>query len=335
MLGRIGLVGKAGVVVPSFVAMCLAVVYLIGSHMLPQSYVSAEASLSIDAPFVYRLLIPYGLGLVCSPHVLDSFALRFAVAALSVFVILACLPAYLRRVSMGGDAFTAQTGWVQVAGAAVLCAHYVLPHRFHFYYIYDLPAIVFYLALFLCLTSAHPWRWLLALPLVAILSLNRETVVVAVFHALVLNWTVAKGRSAVRLKLLLHSAALVAVVALVRLAVMSAISAPHGEVAEYMDGQDIRLVANLRRVTSQVQHTVTIAYFGFGLLVWLPMVWSTLPAAMRRLFAWSLLPMGLLFVVGNPTELRIFNEFVPLFASGLAVFLSTRLPARWLAMLNR
>ena len=335
MLGRSGLFGKADVVVHILVSMCIAAVCVAGSHMLPQSHVSAEASLSIDAPFVYRLLLPYGLGLFCSPQVLDSFLLRFAVAAVSVFVILAWLPAYLRRVSLGNAETDVHGVLVQVAGAAVLCAHYVLPHRFHFYYIYDLPAIVFYLALFLCLTSEHPWRWWAALPLAAILSLNRETVVVAVLHALVLNWAVSKGGLPAKLKLLAQSAALVAVVALVRLAIMSAISASHGEVAEYMDGQDIRLFANLRRVASQVQHAVTIAYFGFGLLVWLPMVWSHLPRVMRQLFQWSLLPMGLLFVVGNPTELRIFNEFVPLFAAGLAVFLSTRLPGRWLAVLNR
>jgi len=335
MLGHSGLFGKADVVVNILLSMCIAAAYVLGSHMLPQSYVSAEAALSIDAPFVYRLLLPYGLGLVCSPQVLDSFLLRFAAAAISVFVILAWLPIYLRRVSPGNVAADAWSVWVQVGGAAVLFAHYVLPHRFHFYYIYDLPAIVFYLALFLCLTSEHPWRWWAAVPLVAIVSLNRETVVVAVLHALVLNWSVARGRRHVQLKLLAQSAVLVAVVALVRLGVMAAISAPHGEVAEYMDGQDIRLFANLRRVASQVQHAVTIAYFGFGLLVWLPMVWSHLPRVMRQLFQWSLLPMGLLFVVGNPTELRIFNEFVPLFAAGLAVFLSTRLPGRWLAVLNR
>lgn len=335
MLGHSGLFGKADVVVNILLSMCIAAAYVLGSHMLPQSYVSAEAALSIDAPFVYRLLLPYGLGLVCSPQVLDSFLLRFAASAISVFVILAWLPAYLRRLAPGNVAADALSVWVQAAGAAVLIAHYVLPHRFHFYYIYDLPAIVFYLALFLCLTSEHPWRWWAAVPLVAIFSLNRETVVVAVLHALVLNWSVAQGRRHAQLKLLAQSAVLVAVVALVRLGVMAAISAPHGEVVEYMDGQDIRLVANFRRVASQVQHTVTIAYFGFGLLVWLPMVWSTLPATLRQMFLWSLLPIGLLFVVGNPTELRIFNEFVPLFASGLAVFLSSRLPARWLPLVKR
>lgn len=329
MFDRSGSLGGLEVWSRFLLSILIAVAYVGGSRMLSQSHVSAEAALAIDAPFVYRLLIPFSLGLVFPPQILDSFGLKFSVAAISAFAILGLLPLYLKRVVPEWLGTAGQGVWVQLAGAAVLVAHYVLPHRFHFYYIYDLPAIVFYLVLFLCLVGEFRLRWMVVIVMVVIFSLNRETVVVAVLHALVMKWFQVDDNWRQKFKLLGQAAALLLVVVLVRLAVMTLIPAPHGEVAEYMDGQEIRLIANVHRVAEQFQHTVTVIYFGFGVLIWLPIVWSKLPQSLRLLFLWSLLPLTLLLIVGNPTELRIFNEFVPLLSAGLAVFATSCLSEQW------
>ena len=142
MFGRSNYFGSLDVWLRFLVPILIAAAYVGGSRMLSQSYVSAEADLTIDAPFVYRLLIPFALGLVFSPEILDSFTLRFFVAAISAFAILELLPVYLKRV-MPGWLADGDQGVVKFCGVAVLVAHYVLPHRFHFYYIYDLPAIAF------------------------------------------------------------------------------------------------------------------------------------------------------------------------------------------------
>lgn len=334
MFGRSDSFGRL-VGLPRFLLpILIAVAYVGGSHMLSQSYVSAEAALAIDAPFVYRLLIPFALGLVFSPEILDSFTLRFFVAAISAFAILELLPIYLKRV-MPGWLADGDQGVVKFCGVAVLVAHYVLPHRFHFYYIYDLPAIAFYQVLFLCLVGDFRVRWVGVILLTAVFSLNRETVVVAVLHAFVINWSGCSSGWRQKFNLVGQGAVLMLVVVLVRLVIMSLIEAPRGEVAEYMDGQEIRLIANFHRVVGQFQHTVAVLYFGCGMLIWLPFVWSNFAVSLKRLFLWSLLPLTLLFVVGNPTELRIFNEFVPLLSAGLTVFVTSRFPKNWLKYIGR
>lgn len=297
-------------------AAVLAAAYLAGVHMLPQSFVSAEAALRIDAPFVYRLLIPFALGQVLPPDVLDALWLRGLVATLATFAVLSWMPLFTDRILSPG---TVAASHVQWACVAVLAAHYVLPHRFHFYYIYDLPAIAMYLALFLLLTSGVAGKWWWAVLAVAVFSLNRETVGIAVIHAGVLLWLRSEPAQGARWALLARVALLIGVVVLVRVALVRCLQAPHGQVAEYMDGDQLRVLANLVRITTQVQHTVTLLYFGCGALFWLPAGWSLLPQALKALAVSSLLPLAPLLVVGNPTELRIFNEFVPLLSLGLGV----------------
>lgn len=299
----------------------IATGYIGGVHMLPQSHVSAEAALSIDAPFVYRLLLPWILGWVFPAPVLDGFWLRWITAALSVHAVLCLMPLYAERVAGSHPDNRLPSGLLYLATSVVLISHYVLPHRFHFYYIYDLPAIAMYLAVFLVLVSTHRWKWPMAAVMVGVFSVNRETVAVAVFHALAVQWEGAPTRVRANVALLLKSAALVVVVVGVRMLLVHAIQAPKGQVMEFMDGDDIRLVANVKRILTQYQHTVTLAYFGGGALVWLYFCWNRFGGALKRVFQVSVLPFGLLMVVGNPTELRIFNEFVPMLSLGLSISL--------------
>lgn len=294
--------------------------------MLPHSYVSAEAALSIDAPFVYRLLIPYALGQLLPPEMLDTLWLRGLVATVAVVVILTWMPLFAARVLPTASDAVRQGRQVQWACVAVLTAHYVLPHRFHFYYIYDLPAIALYLALFLLLTSEAKGKWWWGAAAAAVFSLNRETVGIAVLHAVTLLWFRTEVRCDQRMGLLVRSALLIAVVVVVRFALVHSLEARHGQVAEYMDGDQLRLMTNVVRITTQVQHTVTLLYFGCGALLWLPWAWGRLPGAIRALATSSLLPLGALLVVGNPTELRIFNEFVPLLSVGFALLFVGKRP---------
>ena len=296
--------------------------YLWGIHMLPQSLVSAQAALSIDAPFVYRLLVPWALGLMFPDAVLDGYWLRWLTATCSLAVVLGLMPAYASRFTDDKAATPAAPGLLFFAISAVLICHYVLPHRFRFYYIYDLPAFVMYMVTFLALTSTMRYRWLWGALMVAVFSLNRETVVIAVFHAAALQWGQLTSNTRAKTSLILKSMMLVLPVVVIRWLLVQAIDAPKGQVMEFMDGDQIRLFANINRIVTQYQHTVTLLYFGCGALVWLSLGWSRLGAALQRVARISLLPFAMLMAVGNPTELRIFNEFVPLCALALSVFLT-------------
>lgn len=297
----------------------MATAYLWGIHMLSQSLVSAQAALHIDAPFVYRLLVPWTLGLVLPDPVLDSYWLRWLMATCSMGAVLGLMPAYAARFQGANSTTPMAPAWLFLATVAVLICHYVLPHRFRFYYIYDLPAVVMYMVTFLVLTSSMRHRWLWGGLMVAVFSLNRETVVIAVFHAAALQWGQQTSNARVKVDLIWKSVLLTLPVVVIRWLLVQAIDAPKGQVMEFMDGDQLRLLANVQRVLSQYQHTVALMYFGCGAVVWLSLGWSHLGAALQRVARVSMLPFALLMVVGNPTELRIFNEFVPLLALALFV----------------
>jgi fumarate reductase subunit C len=75
----------------------------------------------------------------------------------------------------------------------MLLAHYIAPRPYMFYYIGDLPAVPLYMACFLLLTRSHqaistPTLWLLW-----VAFLNRETVVIAAFHALAFHLAAQPG----------------------------------------------------------------------------------------------------------------------------------------------
>jgi hypothetical protein len=316
----------------ALLAALFAFAYLQSAYLLPQSQVSFHARLMTTSPFVYRLLIPYSLGLILPTGWLDSDSLKYAFAFASVFLTLYLMPSYARRMCglvLSGPSVMG----LQLLAMVVLVSHFCLPRPFMFYYIYDLPAIVFYLAAFLLLTrQARRLSWS-GVAFLLLASLNRETVVIALFHALA--WHVAQGPShraavstggasrwAAYKPVLLQSAVAVALMVLLRGVVSHVIQAAGDGSAAFMERDQIRVLINIKRVLAYDFHARALLFFGCGAVAWLPWGVRRWPRELK-LVAWaSVVPMGILLVVGNMVELRIYSEFVPVLALGLHLTLA-------------
>jgi len=305
--------------------------YMDTTYMLPQSQVSFHARLMITSPFVYRLLIPYVLGWVLPAGWLDAFSLKFAFSVASVWLTLYLMPAFTRRLcglELKGARALALLGLVM----AILVCHYCLPRPFMFYYIYDLPAIPFYMVAFLLLTRQVGVLSLAGVAFLLVASVNRETVVIALCHALAWHLVQlaqsappAQGGAScwsVWRPLLWQSAVALGLMALIRAFISHQIQAAGDGNAAFMEGEHIRVLINIQRVLTQDLHARALLLFGCGALVWLPWGLMYMPRVLRWVALSSLPPMLLLLVVGNMVELRIYGEFVPVLAVGLYAVLA-------------
>ena len=134
--------------------------YIVTTHTGPNSFIAEHAAWRIEAPFLFRWLIPWTLSTTIPTHWLDATALRIALATLFVMVALRLMPDFLTRIT--ATRLTPQSATrIQWMLLLMLLAHYILPRNLKFYYVYDLPSITFYLMAFLALTSPNPrTRWL-------------------------------------------------------------------------------------------------------------------------------------------------------------------------------
>ena len=300
--------------------------YLRLASVLPYGQVSQQAQLAVEPPFVYRLLLPWLLGQLLPQAWLDTVVLRTAVTALSVAACFGVFPAYAARV-LGSAAGGLRPERLWVGLAVVLVAHYGIPRPYCFWYVYDIPAIAFYMVAFMAMTR-HEGRvswW--CVPLLALLSLNRETVVVAALHATA--WHLCQPRVVeaqllwrMRALTILKPVALPLVAAigalfLVRLALVQGMGHGVASVAALHDGEQLRFVAGFARMLSKPDHALALLLIGAGALVWLPVRWRRLPAPVQVLLLASLPALAMFLAVGNVVELRMYGELVPVLALGI------------------
>ena len=215
---------------------------------------------------------------------LDTVALRAIVTTAAVAMCLALFPAFAARVlSVPRGLLEERRLWLGLA--AVLVAHYGVPRPYCFWYVYDIPAIVFYMLAFLAMTQG-PGRvawW--CVPMLAVLSLNRETIVVAVLHAAAWHaWrarqTQSNGPSAVVVEsrapsLLPWALPLVCCllgIVLVRAAVVHWLGQDAASVVLAKEGEQWRIVAGFARMADRPDHALALLLIGAGALVWLPRV---------------------------------------------------------------
>lgn len=305
----------------------VVLLYLRLASVLPYGQVSQQALLAVEPPFVYRLMLPWLLGQLLPPAWLDTVVLRTVVTTLSVAACFALFPAYAARV-LGSASGELDRRRLWFAMAAVLVAHYGIPRPYCFWYVYDIPAIAFYMLAFLAMTK-QPGRvtwW--CVPLLAVLSLNRETIVVAVLHAAAWHaWCGWKPDAHSRLRdwagpmrrvgapLL---AGLLAVVCL-RVYLVRWMGHDAASVALLHDGEQLRVVAGFARMASKPDHALALLLIGAGALVWLPLRWRRLPADFKVLMVASVPAVAMFLAVGNVVELRMYSDLVPLLALGLAL----------------
>lgn len=299
--------------------------YLRLASVLPYGMPSQQAVLAVEAPFVYRFLLPWTLGQLLPSSWLDTVALRIAMTSVSVALCFWLFPAYAAR-ALGSEAGDLNRRRLWVGLAVVLVAHYGVPRPYCFWYIYDIPAIVFYMLTFLAMTrqvGRVDW-W--CVPMLVVLSLNRETVVVAVFHAAAWHgwrmWRaggradgVTKLRSMWRVGLPLLAA--VAGVLVLRAMLVQWLGLDAASVAYLRDGEQLRIVAGFARMAARPDHALALLLIGAGALVWLPWRWKCLPAALKVLLAASLPALAMFLAVGNVVELRMYSELLPVLGLGL------------------
>ncbi len=300
------------------VLMCLRL-----ASVLPYGQVSQQAVLAVEPPFLYRFLLPWTLGQLLPSAWLDTVVLRAVVTTLSVAACFWLFPAYVARALCSeADGLSRRRLWMGLA--VVLLAHYGIPRPYCFWYIYDIPAIAFYMMAFLAMTQRQGQVAWWCVPMLVVMSLNRETIVVAVLHAVAWHgWRMWRDdvvmrvnvRAVARVALPLL-AALMAVV-LLRSGLVHWLGQDAASVALMHDGDQLRIVAGFARMLSKPDHALALLLIGAGALVWLPLRWRRLPASLRVLLLASLPALAMFLAVGNVVELRMYGELVPVL--GLAI----------------
>lgn len=303
----------------------VVLMYLHLASVLPYAQVSQQAALAVDPPFLYRFLLPWTLGQLLPSSWLDTVALRTVVTTLSVAVCFWLFPAYAARV-LGSEASDLNRRRLWMGLAVVLVAHYGIPRPYCFWYIYDIPAIAFCMVAFLAMTRRQGQVAWWCVPMLAVLSLNRETIVVAVLHAAAwYGWRMwlAGGRADGRTKLrsmwrvVLPLLAAVAGVLVLRTMLVQWLGLDAASVAYLRDGEQLRIIAGFARMAARPDHALALLLIGAGALVWLPWRWKCLPAALKVLLAASLPALAMFLAVGNVVELRMYSELVPVLGLGL------------------
>jgi len=301
----------------------VVLMYLRLASVLPNGQVSQQAALAVEPPFLYRFLLPWTLGHLLPAAWLDTVALRATVTAVSVAACFGLFPAYAARVlGSAADYLSQRRQWIALT--VVLVAHYGIPRPYCFWYIYDIPAIAFYLMAFLAMTRRQGQVSWWCVPMLAVLSLNRETIVVAVLHAAAWHgWHV--WRYGVAMRANVHAlaqlslpllAGLLAVV-LVRGGLVRWLGQDAASVAAMHDGEQLRIVAGFTRMACHANHALALLLIGAGALVWLPRRWKRLPAMLRMLLVTSLPAVVMFLAVGNVVELRMYSELVPVLVTSL------------------
>jgi hypothetical protein len=296
--------------------------YISHSRVGPNSVISLHAQLAIEPPFVFRLLVPRVLAAVLPTPWLDLAWTRGLLAWACVGLSMWLMPAYMARI-MGRQADDHERWRGRVALLAVLIAHYALPRALKFYYVYDLPAVLLGMVLFLLLTDPRAWVMWLGVVLAPVFALNRETAIVAALHAGAWWWATTQGPGASAFKGLPKAVWMRVALACVgilmcRWLTSIVLAIPAASSVSWMEGDQVRLLANLQRIVTKHVHALALLWFGAGALIWLPRKWRQLSPTLKAMFIVSMPPGVLYCIVGNIVELRMFSEFVPLLAAALA-----------------
>lgn len=303
------------------IALAFASHYVLKTHVGPDSSIAQHADLAVSAPFVFRLLLPLTLSSVLPHEWLDLAPTRITVATLFTFASIWLMPAFMSRLT--GHALNSnEANRARLMLLVMLLAHYTLPRNLKFYYVYDFPAITFYQLTFMALTAATPRQRWLGVLLAATLTTNRETVGVAVVHAAA--WHVARlpwqGTSTLRTwaPILCQLACAAVAVLLVRKLISHSMDHPIQASFSWMEGDQLRLLANLERMATKHHHGIALLWFGAGAIIWLPRRWRDLNSTLKHMLIASTPVFAFFCVVGNFVELRMFSELLPLLAAALA-----------------
>jgi len=300
--------------------------YLFLTRILPEGVIANEATFQVAWPFKARFLVPWLLAHILPIELLGQYGFRMAFCSVVSFVCFLLIGAYARRLRTE----SINPVGLAVCLFAVMMSHYGVSRWDNWFLIYDFPSIAAYMAVFLLLTASRRIDIVAGAVAAIIASLNRETILIALFHACIF-WYIRMpkgfGYAAHRVGETrrappgLWPIAAICGTGLVILGIRAIVVSRLGGHASdmyslYEDGM-FRLVSNVLSVMVMPPAGLSILLFGCGMILWLPAFAHRLSPLAGVLMRASLMPFCGLIIVGNFTELRVYNEFVPLLAVGL------------------
>jgi hypothetical protein len=234
----------------------------------------------------------------------------------------------------------------------IMMVHYVAPNIYAPWYVFDMPSILFYLIVFLLLTTDSRRNIVLGLVLTLVFTLNRETVAIALFHAA--GWWFAEYWGSVpvgpvtrrfpaavlgylknepkvpragRFAIFGIGATLICTV-IMHWALNEILGGwpMKDTLREFMHiGKELRLVYNLKSIiffgAGFLQQFLAT---GFGIVFFLPFIFKQLNLRVKAILLFSIPPALALLTLGNFfIELREFDEYSPLMACLLAIAFSS------------
>lgn len=291
-------------------------IYIKVSGANPYATVSSLASFHAAPPFQYRFILPFLLSFIVPTEHLDAKNLHFTIALPLVIGIFIQQKKYIEKLLPSTDNSYGLYNLTTPVLFIILLLHYCAPRALNSYYIYDLPSILFYFFTFNILTSNKPVSPI-SFVVIFIGLLNRETLIIAMLHAVAYDYIKEPKRLIPTVKSI--SWLLVFFVGY-RLLINNYLDMRIGDSAFFYEGGNLRLIHNLMALGSDSNYRVQFLMLGGGVILWLPSLYKKLPPILKGICISSIPALGLLFFTGNFVELRIYNELVPIFALLLQLF---------------
>lgn len=289
----------------------------------PGSRPDAILALKAVWPWQGRVLLPWLGHVIFGDRIIEEVLFRVGVAFVCWILSALLLRAFARRLKVSD----ATAPYVVVGFLLILIAHYCLPVIYAPFYIHDLPAILFYLIAFLLLTSENRVQILLGGALTLLFYLNKESISLVLFHAFgwwyARRWREEPDYSKIRFSLAVMIVIFAATIVERKLLYWWLGGNGDDLVAMFYENGHVRVWANVLHAFSGLGFFQQVPAIGFAALIYVPFVFTSQSRTTRAIIVISAIPAIPLFLYGNYfTEIRVWNEFIPLFACLLATVIA-------------
>jgi hypothetical protein len=303
-------IGKSALIV--LLSAIISFTYVKQVHIGVASLIHDQATFLVPPQFGLRFLLPSTIEFIFPLGSYDNMAFRAALAFITIALCFVVIQPFERRIVK--DNHGALDPILPLALCLLLLCHYCLSRRLNVYYVYDLPAILFYMLSFLLLTSTNSLVVVSGVFFTALFSLNRETIVLAPFHAaafvLVRDWSNLR-QSLTRMLPPIVSTLVIIISLRILLAYSIYGVGMLGTISTHED-ETLRFLANIRRVVNDDDSAFQLLVFGAGAIIWLPLSFRYIGNQLKIMVLFSIPAFLMLLWAGNFVELRIYNEFVPI-----------------------
>jgi hypothetical protein len=283
-------------------------------------------------PWKGRFLLPWIFHLFFSDTTLNGLTFRITLAFLSSFCSVLILPCFARRLC----ATEAAVQYSKFSFIIILLVHFctVGPSIYNPYYIYDIPECLFVMIVFLFLTSVNVSKNLIGVCLTFIFYLNKESISAALFFAI--GWWIAyckQNNYSVKAVAVPMAIIIVALIGTFfeRQIVYSILNGDRtANIIDmfYVNGRP-RFINELELLIASPGYFKQFISVGFGAVLYLPFVIKNQSLSVKLVILMSIIPLVPLLLFANfITEIRVWNEYIPLFACLLASLFGWSMPSK-------